>query len=101
MLTAIPPTRTKLFKAMTVYLSVYQEGNMTKRRTKGDGSVYQRKDGRFIGEYTNVLGKRRYFSGKKTEVLAKIKTKLNPERSSVAVREAPRGSREVLCNYSH
>ena len=25
---------------------------MTKRRTKGDGSVYQRKDGRFVGEYT-------------------------------------------------
>jgi hypothetical protein len=75
---------------------------MTKRRTKGDGSVYQRKDGRFIGEYTDVLGKRRYVSGKnKTEVKAKIKTKLNPERSSEAVRVAPRGSREVLCNYSH
>ncbi len=69
---------------MTVYLSVYREGNMTKRRTKGDGSVYQRKDGRFIGEYTNVLGKRRYVSGKnKTEVKAKIKTKLKEKEEGI------------------
>jgi integrase len=73
-----------MFNAMTVYLSVYREGNMTKRRTKGDGSVYQRKDGRFIGEYTDVLGKRRYVSGKnKTEVKAKIKTKLKEKEEGI------------------
>lgn len=61
---------------MTVYLSVYREGNMTKRRDKGSGSVYERK-GRFIGEYSDALGKRRYVSGKnKTEVKAKLKEKL-------------------------
>jgi integrase len=52
---------------------------MTKRRDKGSGSIYQRKDGsgRFVGEYSDVLGKRRYVSGQtKTAVKAKIKEKL-------------------------
>ena len=51
---------------------------MTKRRTKGDGSLYQRKsDGRFVGEYTDVLGKRRYVSGKSKAVIkAKLKEKI-------------------------
>jgi integrase len=74
-----------MFIAMTVYLSVYREGNVTKRRTKGDGSVYQRKDGRFVGEYTDVLGKRRYVSGKnKTDVKAKIKEKLRDKDEGIS-----------------
>ncbi len=56
-----------------------------KRRTKGDGSVYCRKDGRYVGEYTDANGKRRYVSGKsKTDVKAKIKTKLKEKDEGVA-----------------
>ncbi len=55
------------------------------RRTKGDGSVYQRKDGRFIGEYTDANGKRRYVSGKnKKDVAAKLKTKLKETEEGIA-----------------
>ncbi len=47
------------------------------RRDKGTGSVYQRKDGRWMGEYTDVEGKRRYVSGKnKPEVKVKLKEAL-------------------------
>ena len=47
---------------------------MTKRRTKGDGSVYQRSDGRFVGEYDDARGKRRYVSGtNKADVKAKLR----------------------------
>lgn len=47
------------------------------RRDKGTGSVYQRKDGRWMGEYTDAEGKRRYVSGKtKPEVKAKLKEAL-------------------------
>jgi integrase len=50
---------------------------MTKRRAKGDGSVYQKKDGRYTGEYTDANGKRRYVSGKsKADVKTKIRTAL-------------------------
>ena len=44
---------------------------MTKRRAKGDGSVYQLKDGRCVGEYDHANAKKRYVSGKtKAEVKA-------------------------------
>ncbi len=44
------------------------------RRDKGEGSVYERKDGRFVGEYTDANGKRRYISGKnKPDVKAKLR----------------------------
>jgi hypothetical protein len=33
---------------------------MTKRRAKGDGSVYQLKDSRCIGEYDDANEKKRY-----------------------------------------
>ena len=46
--------------------------------------MYQRKDGRCVGEYTDWLGKRRYVSGKnKTEVKAKIKTKLKEKEEGI------------------
>ena len=37
---------------------------MTKRRGKGEGSVYRRKDGLCVGEYEDANRKRRYISGK-------------------------------------
>jgi integrase len=47
---------------------------MTKRRGRGEGSVYRRKDGRCIGEYEDANGKRRYVSGKtKAEVRQKLR----------------------------
>ena len=33
---------------------------MTKRRAKGEGSVYRRKDGRVVGEYLDANGRKRY-----------------------------------------
>ena len=45
---------------------------MTKRRGRGEGSVYRRKDGRCVGEYEDANVKRRYVSGKtKAEVRTK------------------------------
>ena len=47
---------------------------MTKRRVKGEGSVYQRNNGRFVGEYDDANGKRRYVSGSnKAGVRAKLR----------------------------
>jgi hypothetical protein len=47
---------------------------MSKRRAKGEGSVYQGKDGRCIGEYLDALGKKRYISGKtKADVRSKLR----------------------------
>lgn len=34
------------------------------RRAKGEGSIYRRKDGRWVGEYYDANGRRRYVSGK-------------------------------------
>jgi hypothetical protein len=52
---------------------------MTKRRAKGDGSVYGRGDGRVVGEYLDANGKRRYVSGKtKPEVKAKLRRTVAP-----------------------
>lgn len=48
-----------------------------KRREKGTGSIYQRFNGSYVGEYSDVDGKRRYVSGKsKPEVKAKLKEAL-------------------------
>lgn len=47
------------------------------RRDKGDGSIYQRSNGRYVGEYTDANSKRRYISGKnKPDVKAKLKAAL-------------------------
>lgn len=55
------------------------------RRDKGDGSIYQRSNGRFIGEYTDINGKRRYISGKnKSEVKAKLKEALKNKDGGVS-----------------
>jgi integrase len=58
---------------------------MTRRRDKGEGSVYRRKDGRCIGEYEDANGKRRYVSGKtKTEVRAKLRKLLADRDEGIA-----------------
>ena len=58
---------------------------MTKRRDKGEGSVYRRKDGRCVGEYEDANGKRRYVSGKtKTEVRAKLRKLLVDRDEGIA-----------------
>lgn len=47
---------------------------MSKRRGNGEGSVYKRSNGRFVGEWTDAQGKRRYVSGSsKADVRAKIR----------------------------
>ena len=58
---------------------------MTKRRGKGEGSVYRRKDGRRVGEYEDANGKRRYVSGKtKAEVRAKLRKLLADRDEGIA-----------------
>src|SRR5215210_9314719 len=56
-----------------------------KRRDKGEGSVYRRKDGRCVGEYEDANGKRRYVSGKtKTEVRTKLRKLLADRDEGIA-----------------
>jgi integrase len=56
-----------------------------KRRDKGEGSVYWRKDGRCVGEYEDANGKRRYISGKtKAEVRVKLRKLLADRDEGVA-----------------
>ncbi len=58
---------------------------MTKRRPKGEGSVYRRGDGRIVGEYVDANGKRRYVSGKtKTEVKVKLRRLLADRDAGIA-----------------
>ncbi len=56
-----------------------------KRRDKGDGSAYQRSNGRYVGACTDNDGKRRYVSGKdKNEVKAKLKEALKNKEEGVS-----------------
>jgi integrase len=58
---------------------------MTKRRVKGEGSVYRRKDGRVVGEYVDANGRRRYVSGKtKAEVRQKLRKLLADRDEGIA-----------------
>jgi hypothetical protein len=57
---------------------------MSKRRIKGSGSIYVRKDGRVVGQY-EVNGKQRYIYGtSKQDVAAKL-TKAIADRDSGVV----------------
>ena len=75
---------------------------MSGRRAKGDGSVYRRKNSRYIGEYVDANGKRRYVSGK-------TRPKLKYEPSCVrlwptiraSVRESTHESYEKPHSSSH
>jgi integrase len=55
---------------------------MTKRRSKGEGSVYRRKDGRVVGEYEDANGKRRYISGATKPEVRKTLRKLLADRDA-------------------
>ena len=58
---------------------------MTKRRVRGGGSVYRRKDGRCMGEYVDANGRKRYVSGKtKLEVKAKLRKLLEDRDKGIA-----------------
>ena len=61
---------------------------MTKRRTRGDGSVYRRNDGRYMGEYDDANGKRRYVSGtSKADVGANLRKALADKEAGIALAE--------------
>jgi integrase len=52
---------------------------MARRRPKGEGSVYRRKDGRVVGEYEDANGRKRYITSKtmsKAEMRAKVRKAL-------------------------
>jgi Phage integrase, N-terminal SAM-like domain len=58
---------------------------MTRRRVKGEGSVYRRGDGRVVGEYEDANGKRRYVSRKtKPEVRTKLRKLLADRDEGIA-----------------
>ena len=57
------------------------------RRGKGEGSIYRRKDGRWVGQY-EVNGKRRYVSGTTRAEVAKNLTKAIAERDAGLVFDA-------------
>ena len=62
---------------------------MTKRRVKGEGSVYQRGNGRYVGEYEDANGKRRYVSGKsKGDVSAKLRKAIADREAGIALVES-------------
>src|SRR5215210_3983506 len=58
-----------------------------KRRGKGEGSIYRRKDGRWVGQY-EVNGERRYLGGKTRTEVAKKLTKAIAERDAGLVFDA-------------
>jgi hypothetical protein len=47
---------------------------MSKRRGPGEGSIYQRKDGLWVGQYV-AQGKKRYIYGKTRKAVAQRLTK--------------------------
>src|SRR3712207_3374458 len=60
-------------------------GDMTKRRAKGEGSVYRRGDDRVVREYLDANGRRQYVSGKtKPEVKTKLRKLLAARDEGIA-----------------
>ena len=57
------------------------------RRGRGEGSIYRRKDGRWVGQY-EVGGKRKYIYGKTRKVVAKKLTKAMAESDAGMVFDA-------------
>jgi integrase len=60
---------------------------MTKRRVKGEGSVYRRKDGRVVGEYLDANGRKRYITSKtktKTEMKGALRKLLEDRDKGIA-----------------
>ena len=61
---------------------------MTNRRANGEGSVYRRGNGRYVGEYEDANGKRRYLSGKtKADVSAKLRKAIDDREAGIVVYE--------------
>ena len=56
---------------------------MGKRRTKGNGSVYTRKDGRVVGEWTDANGRTRYITS--TKMSKTEMSKAYPRQSTTAM----------------
>jgi hypothetical protein len=60
---------------------------MTRRRVKGEGSVYRRKDGRVVAEYLDANGRKRYITSKtktKAEMKAALRKLLENRDKSIA-----------------
>ena len=60
---------------------------MTKRRIKGEGSVYRLKDGRVVGEYLDANGRKRYITSKtktKTEMKGALRKLLEDRDKGIA-----------------
>jgi integrase len=60
---------------------------MTKRRPKGEGSAYRRKDGRVVGEYEDAYGRTRYITSTtmtKAEMRAKVRKALENRDKGIA-----------------
>jgi integrase len=60
---------------------------MTKRRVKGEGSVYRRKDGRVVGEWVDANGRKRYMTNtrmSKAEMKVAIRKKLDDRDKGIA-----------------
>ncbi len=60
---------------------------MTKRRVKGEGSVYRCKDGRVVGTWVDANGRKRYITSKtksKSEMKAAIRKKLEERDAGIA-----------------
>ena len=74
----------------THYPPVYTRGEeVNSQQAESEESVYRRKDGRYMGEYTDATGKRRYVSGKVQNELA-LKS-----RQGGAKRQLPKYSQDV------
>ena len=59
---------------------------MTKRRPKGEGSVYRRKNGRVVGEYEDANGCKRYITSKtntKTQMKALVRKALEDRDNGI------------------
>jgi integrase len=64
------------------------EEEMTNRRANGEGSVYRRGNGRYVGKYEDANGKRRYLSGKtKADVSAKRRKAIDDREAGIVVYE--------------
>ncbi len=60
---------------------------MTKRRAKGEGSVYRCKDGRVVGAWVDANGRKRYITSKtksKIEIKVAIRRKLEERDAGIA-----------------
>jgi integrase len=65
-----------------------QMGKRSKKRANGDGSIYKRKDGRWVGQHTDKQGKTRYIYGKTRDEVRVRLTKALVDRNDGLVFDA-------------